>query len=388
MVPRPQRKPRSLDPCPCTSGKRFKDCHGRLDLLGYHIANYYPGMAPVEVFIKAAREATEGRLRRERLGEIQLPNTMEFAGQRMVGVGGNLYGVDPKLAPLNFMGRLLVQTLGEAWCAETFRRTALPLHPIAVWYPVLMEWQDRQVDAQGMLKVKLSGPVMAWFMLAYDVWVLSHHQLLMPLMARLRDPHQFQGARLELTTYALFVRAGFTLHPENEKDTLKDHFEFTATHEASVEQVAVESKSRHRPGVLSFGAGAKARQNPSPGIRRTLRNALKKSHDMPYVVCIDLNLAPSDAATGDKNLESATKEIEGLMRSYHTRGVKFPATRVILTNYPHHYGSSDVLDAIDNCVIQVAEPAHPFVSIDSYKRIVKALDAYGNLPRSWEDFDR
>ena len=101
----------------------------------------------------------------------------------------------------------------------------------------------------------------------------------------------------------------------------------------------------------SFSAGTKARQNPSPGIRRTLRNAHKKSHDTPYGVCIDLNLPPSDAATGEKNLERATQEIEGLKQSFHRRSEKFPATLVILTNYPHHYGSADVLDVINNCVI-------------------------------------
>jgi hypothetical protein len=32
---------------------------------------------------------------------------------------------------------------------------------------------------------RLSGPVKAWFQLAYDVWILSHHQLLWPLIGRL-----------------------------------------------------------------------------------------------------------------------------------------------------------------------------------------------------------
>jgi hypothetical protein len=386
----PIRKPGRLDPCPCTSGKRFKDCHGKLDLLGFSIATYHPGMPSPEAFLKLAKETTERSQRRDRLGEIRLPNAPLIAGQRMVGVGGNIYTVDPKNAPLNFMGILLVQTLGYDWCEETFNRPGSPLHPIAEWYRVLMAWQQTNADSEGRLKGKLRGPVMAWFMLAYDVWVLSHYQPLTPLMDRLKDPNQFQGARYELSTYGLFVRGGFTLHPENEKDKLSDHFEFTATHNASGERVAVECKSRHRRGVLGFtdNGVSKLQANPQPGIRRMLRKALDKStHDTPYIVCIDLNLPPSDAQTGKKILESATREVRGLSMAYRKRGQKFPATMVLLTNHPHHYGSLDELDAADHAVIRITDAAHPFVGVGVSKQVLKGLESYGNLPQSWDDFD-
>jgi hypothetical protein len=62
---------------------------------------------------------------------------------------------------------------------------------------------------------------------------------------------------------------------------------------------------------------------------------------------------------------------------------------VVVTNYAHHYGEPDEPDPGGyQTVIEVRDPAHPFTHPATTRQIIDALSAYGNLPRSWEDFDR
>src|ERR1700722_16983213 len=389
-------KPRRLGPCPCGSGKRYKHCQGELELEGIALGSFHKGMPTVEQFrkmVKAVDESSANRLRQRALfGETGLSNSVEFGGRRMVAVGGTIFEIDPKFAPINFMGNYLTQdAMGNDWCIETFKDTGPGAHPISLWYRDLMLWMNQHHEGGGLVKGKLSGPVKAWFQLAYDVWILSHHQLLSPLIERLKDRTQFQGARYELTTYALFVRAGFELRPEDERDIEQKHVEFIAHHRESGEQVAVEAKSRHRQGVLSFtGVARHAKANQQPNITANLKKALAKTRSMPYVVCIELNLPPTeDHEVRRQHMESAAQEVQVLCADYASRGEKFPATLVILTNYPHHYGGVNELDPVcDQSIMVIAEPAHPFASPTTLLEIRAGLESYGNLPRSWEDFDR
>lgn len=171
----------------------------------------------------------------------------------MVGVGGTLFAVDPKQTPLNFMAALLVDALGPRWFEEELAKVnSQAEHPIISWYRSTMEWQQRNADDTGLVSATMTGPVKAWFQLAYDVWLLSHHQLLTPLIARLRNRNEFQGTRYELTTYALFVRAGFKIEPEDERNSNENHVEFFAQHPRATERIAVEAKSRRRRITLAL----------------------------------------------------------------------------------------------------------------------------------------
>jgi len=365
---------------------------------GILASNINRNAPPAEVIVKMGRMAEEGISRaaeRKRLyGETQLPNSAEFNGMRMVGVGSAIYGVDPKLAPLNFMGQLLIQTLSRDWFTGQLaaaENSATPIHPIISWCRDTMAWQDKHVDKDGMVSGVLSGPARAWFLLGYDVWVLMHHFLLQPLLPRLRDIKQFQGARYELTTYALFIPGGFKPERDAETDNASKHVEFVAHNAATGERVAVEAKSRHRPGVLGFpSAGYKSEDDPNPGITGRLRDALEQRRAMPYVICLELNLPP--AATrreAEAKLKLAQAEIETVTQEYSQNNEPFPATLVVVTNYSHHYGEPDKPDPRwYQSVIQVRNPAHTFTHPDTTTQIIKALDAYGNMPKSWDVFDR
>jgi hypothetical protein len=68
-------------------------------------------------------------------------------------------------------------------------------------------------------------------------------------MERIRLPDQFQGARYELSIAAVFSRAGYEVEWLTARDRKLP--EFIATHQTAKTEIAVEAKSRHRPGVLA-----------------------------------------------------------------------------------------------------------------------------------------
>lgn len=226
--------PSRNEPCPCGSGKRFKHCHGLLKLYGIQAFGPDPQRGPSpEVVVRIAENLrVRERLRqerREKFGEVELPNSVVIAGQRLVGVGSGLYRVDEKTNPPEFMARHFAQSIGRDWLREQLRVPAEATHPIIDWYNAVLAWQSQAPDPHGYVSAaNINGPALAWFLLAYDVWVLSHYRLLSSLLNRLRDKKQFQGARYEITTYAHFVRAGFSIEPEDETDNRSKHVEFIA----------------------------------------------------------------------------------------------------------------------------------------------------------------
>jgi hypothetical protein len=81
------------------------------------------------------------------------------------------------------------------------------------------------------------------------------------LVQRLRSYEAFQRARYEIAVAATFVRCGFAIEWVEEK--AKKHCEFNATHKGTGETIAVETKSRHRPGTLNQEG-----ETPSPEMLR------------------------------------------------------------------------------------------------------------------------
>jgi hypothetical protein len=142
-------QPARNGPCPCGSGKRYKHCHGALIFDGIEAPNFGKNSAPPDVFRRAAAEFAKIRERERLLGDVRLPNTVEFAGSRIVGVGGTIWAVDPKYPPINFMSELLVRSLGAHWFGSELEKGQGVAHPAITWYRATMDWQNQHVDAGG-----------------------------------------------------------------------------------------------------------------------------------------------------------------------------------------------------------------------------------------------
>jgi hypothetical protein len=360
--------------------------------------------------IQQARSRKEDQ--ENRFGSIPMRNAPVFAGSRIIslprpdGQWAHLV-VDARSLPQRVMSDLLIRQLGAGWLEKQV--TAGPLspdkgHPLMQWYLAGKDWLARCEENLAQEPPPLSGPAQAWFLLAYDVWVLAQYRMLYPwaepksargmlhpIIARIKIAKEFQGARYELTSYALFLRGGFLARPL-EQTTGKQglRVEFLARQRQTGEQVAVEAKGRQRPGVLGFTTRGYTKEvDPEPKIRARLQDALAKRPGMPYVVCMEVNLPPaSDRAEGDRKLASARREVDELMREFTMNDEKPPVNLIVLTNYPDHYGRSDApAPAGYQDIIDVPNPEFPFRSGDTTERVSKALGMYGNMPFSWEEFE-
>ena len=73
----------------------------------------------------------------------------------------------------------------------------------------------------------VSGVVACYLGLAYSLYLLDHNvEIQDRLIARLRDPRNFQGAFYELFVANILIRAGFQLTLEDESDGKSKHCEF------------------------------------------------------------------------------------------------------------------------------------------------------------------
>lgn len=214
----------------------------------------------------------------------------EIGEWRFVAAGKTLYwGKRWKTFP-DFLGAYLAGSLGSEWGE---RQAILPIelqHPIAQWRTIFnFHMQDSKPHENGLYRSNL-GVANALFRLAYDLYLVEHNaELQKRLIQRLRDPEKFQGARFEAAVAAMMLASGYDLRFDDEKGPGK-HPEFYATHRETGQILAVEAKSRHRPGILGFESEAVPTLPTSIKIDGLLSDALEKDTKTPLLVFIELNI--------------------------------------------------------------------------------------------------
>jgi hypothetical protein len=215
-------------------------------------------------------EEIRGRLQREHahkreFGHVKPIVHADFQGHKFVAVGNTLHRSKKWRTFTDFLIDYLKRKLGQEWGQEQMAKPLSERHVIAQWYDALCAFQRGHVRGpDGLFSAVPDGPTLAYLTLAYDLYLIEGDGLLQEtVLRRLKHPDQFQGARYELAVAATMMRAGFTVKYEDESDTTRKHPEFTAVHTATGTTVAVEAKSRVRPGVL----GAKDQRRQRPGVK-------------------------------------------------------------------------------------------------------------------------
>ena len=316
--------------CPCGSGKRYKECHGRL--------NDSPNPAPfAEAVPRAVLEVLRKKMQAEAhhqrvFGSVRAPISAEFKGYRIAAVDKKLlWAKDWKVFP-NFLNQYLHGLLGKAWGE---RQVALPFseqHPIIQWRTIWTTAQQTQKRNSEEFFAANCGAATAWFRLAYGLYLLEHNAHLQKrLLQRLRDPAQFQGARFEAAVAAIMLAAGYDLQFANDKLPGK-HPEFIAVSKEGSRQLAVEAKSRHRGGVLGF-PGARSEPVDSFDVAGLLRGALEKNTIDPLLVFIELNSPLLLEASSPDATHAALNAHWETAQSLQWPG-GFPAVGVVFYNDP------------------------------------------------------
>lgn len=369
------------DPCPCGSGKKYKRCclltDSRRELSSGHVSNEFP-----EEIVRWSQEITRNKvLWEKRYGHVRPIIHTDLEDKKIVAVAGELYLTDSHDTFPDFLISHLITKLGSDWWQRELLKPISEKHQILKWYDSLCNFlRFREKHGADPSSFPLEGTFASFMLLAYDIYILRHHGLLQSqVIGRMKIRDQFQGARYELFVAATFVRAGFDIDYEIESDLSKKHPEFKATHRRTRQEISVEAKSRHRPGVLDFSGESEPDRQVKIGINGLLKNALKKPTHYPYVIFIDLNLPPTFENLYEtpwfKEIQETVNRLGGSLEG------KAHFNLLVLTNYPHHYGKEGKPNP--PMLVIPKSPRILFGSPEVIQEIEKAVLQYGNIPRDF-----
>lgn len=307
-------------PCPCGSGDRFKNCHGRLAIEA------------------SPPDSSVSRLQRERQQGKGRPIISHFnADRRIVTVGSKQLGGSWKTFH-EFLMFYIRKTLGMEWGQRELEKPAEDRHPILNWYQGLCRLQAEHATGESLpYSAPMIGVARAYLGLAYDLYTLEHNEgervrphVRLRLLARLRHPDQFIGARYEVRIAAMLLRAGFSLEWEDETDGTQDHGEFVATFPDTQKRFWVECKIRQPD-------PAKAASKGLGKFLALVSAALRKTTSMDRLVCVDLNTPAKPRVSADASdwRDWAVGRLRMLEGS--SEGERLPPALIMITNVPEHH---------------------------------------------------
>ena len=371
------------DPCPCGSGKKFKKCH-----LGKR------SVPPPEVLDNSMRQFAEYHAReRERIarfGEIRPVVTTENWGKRFVAVGNRLYWGNWRFFP-DFLDPYFCNVFGREWYEAQLATAEQERHPAFIWRTEALRFMNAQPPVSEEVYYAVPNGFMAAHMtLAYDLYVVGHNNTLDDeLLARLKHRDQFQGARHELFTEATCLRGGFNVKHEDERDRATRHVEFVATHRRTGRHLAVEAKSKHRPGILGRAGAPEPTDKANFKFARLINDAARKRTDLPLVIFLDTNLPVPSA---DRFYEPESREPFRLSRRLATLLALIrdesgqstdPYNLIVFTNHPHHYATENEADPRRHQLSVFSTRPQVAIGQDVLLELHNAANLYGNIPNNF-----
>lgn len=390
--------PSRNDPCPCGSGKKYKNCHLEIDEQNRALRQRAPrdqkgrvrwdgsAMRPFAVPPALAKKMRDEAARRANLGEVRPIVHSELGGRKLVIVGKTVHWSANWRTFIDFLFYYIMWVFGTSWGRAEQAKPPAQRHVILQWFQHLSDFRARhEADATGLKTGTPDGPVAAYIALAYDLYVVADSLLLQKsLVKRLKHPDLFQGARYELAVAATLIRAGCSIELEDETDASRKHTELTATHRRSGEAFAVEAKSRHRPGVLGFGGATTPSERFRLGITHQLREAKAKRGIKPLVVFVDANMPP-EIARGETEtwLQEFSRSVERVGHDVSDEGVHVggPFAAIVLTNWADHYGEPGGALPEGMCVIAIPPRAErPLRDTRILADVKRAVQQFGVVP--------
>lgn len=360
------------DPCPCDSGKKYKKC-------------CYPKTVVQimqEKMGKPEKIDHKGRL----VGRPFIQT--DWKDKKVRAVGNRLYHSLPKNETFHeFIIRVLKDTVGMEWGLEESKKTKNEQHIIVQWIGELGELikkkeeiiiEDKEKDIKSF---EQTGNIRDLLSLAYDVYTVLHcGDLPEDLLKRLKNRDNFQGARYEIAVAAIFMRAGYTISWINDKT--QKSCEFIAKHKDSGEEIAVEAKSRHRPGVLEMRGALPDIENLKTGVEREYNRAVKQQPvGIPFIVAIDLNLPLTPEAP--PLMKSWISDIKLMFDNIGkpTKESPDPTTAVFITNFSWHYqGDKKAIQKSESLMIIPKYSKYPLKNPQTLNTLHDALNEYGYVP--------
>jgi hypothetical protein len=262
------------EPCHCGSGLKYKKCHGG-PLDGPH------GKPPLAVQNVIEAHRANEQIRQEQQGLGRPIVGFKTGEHQLVAVGDKIYFSKAWKTFPDFLADYLKMKLGNAEIAKPLAER----HPIMQWHDAYCRYQQATIKKPGeVTTAQVTGIVACYLGLAYSLYLLDHNvELQDRLVARLKNPGNFQGAFYELFVANTLIRSGFELTLEDEADGAAKHCEFAAVSRKTGKKYWVEAKMRSVAGILAktqHDGGADRKPtfpaNPSPQ-RRTGQASVRRT---------------------------------------------------------------------------------------------------------------
>lgn len=188
-------------------------------------------------------------------------------------------------------------TFREPWYKNEIAKPEDERHVVVQWLRAFREearkHQPDEHKPGDVYGAPATGATTELVAFAHDLYMLLKvNRLPERLVERLRNYNEFQGARYEVAIAAAFVRCGFGL--EWIEHRTRPHPEFMARNKKTGEEVAVETKSRRRPGALHQPGDLPPEDELRADVDRLYREALKQDPGgVPFAIFLDVNLPPN-----------------------------------------------------------------------------------------------
>ncbi len=272
-------------------------------------------------------------------------------------------------------------TFGEAWYRQETAKQEKDRHVVVGWLHAFRQ-QGRKHEPDehktgDVYAAPATGETTELIALAHDLYMLLKvNRLPEQLVERLRNRDQFQGARYEIAIAAGFVKCGFQI--EWIEDRAGPHPEFVSRNKKTGEEVAVETKSRHRPGALHQPGDLPPEEELRADVDRLYREALKQDPGgIPFAIFLDVNLPPN---TAPEEAAKWQREIVGRWQDKEQQVSLLGFTNFAwhhLKDKPNELRNPEFLLAVPNRAVR---PLHTPETIVCLRYV---LDAYGVPPNEY-----
>jgi hypothetical protein len=326
-------------PCPCGSGKKYKRCHGAfaVNALPLHSGEF---QAAIDQRVK---EVNALRVRREKQQGLGRPIiAAKLQDHQMVAVGNRVHFSATWKTFHDFLRDHLFSLLGREWIEGEQAKSPETRHRILQWFDQGTEVARRTGTKTGEIySAPMTGAIRAFVNLAYNIYLIAHHTekggdaIVSRYIDRLKStrPDAFSGALFETYAAAAFLKGGFTLEFEDERDGLVSHVEFVAQYPKTGKRFSVEVKARERtPG--RFG-DEDVDDVKRLRVANKLNKALGKKAADTRVVMIEINV-PDVVTSYDGWPAAAMEQIRYNEKTNFPGGEEKPSAYVFVTNHAFH----------------------------------------------------
>jgi hypothetical protein len=332
--------------CPCGSTLKYKKCCG-----SFAARSPFDDLEHERAFQQAHRRMQAERVQREKqqgLGKGIISTTLH--DHRIVAVGNTVYTSKHWKTFHDFLRYFLIEQLGREWfVAEQAKGTPNERHPIVRWYNQSIADSRLNKKVGEVYVGPMTGAQRAFLNLAYNLYLIAHHAnakesvaLVTSFTERLKSERAdaFIGKLFETYAAAAFLKAGFELAYENERDGRSSHVEFVATFPATKKKFSVEVKTRNR---------SDAEDGPIDEVKRLrvgnkLNKALLKRAAHTRVVMIEVNVPdmPTEEGIHTGWTKAALDQIRTVEKLPQPDGSPKPSTYVVVTNHAFHNNLNSV----------------------------------------------